>query len=103
MTKGEDSDILTAADLTAGTDFYFPERQTPFRHYALSSWITDHKRLLHGWQLGSIHQITHFFLIHRRTDDHVRHTTHVCNVIGTVVGRAVFSDNTGTVQAKYYR
>src|SRR5688572_25561130 len=103
MANGENSYILSVPYLSALTDRDFLKWCFPFRHYTLSARIADNERPVHGIELGGVHKVTQFAFIYRRADNHIGNATHIGDVVSAMVGRAVFTNQTGAVEHHYYR
>src|SRR2546427_11322798 len=103
MADGKNGDVLTVFQLSALANKNFFKGRSPFGHYTLAPRIADHERPLHSIQLSGIHEVAQFAFVHGSADNQVGNTTHEGNIVSAVVGRAIFTNQSGPVEHHYYR
>src|SRR5215469_15416002 len=85
MTEAEDREVFAIFYLPAFADRYFLEGRLPFRHDAFAAGITDDEGVVIRVELGRIKQVTQLAFIHRRTDDEIRDTAHISDIVGAMM------------------
>ena len=100
-SDGNDSQIGSVFQFSSFSHLYCLQRAFPVGQHTSSTRITDDKRS-HIGKLCRIHQPAQFMFIIRRSNDQIGYRTQISHIKGPMMGRSVFSHQTGTVQAEYH-
>src|SRR5690606_13226336 len=100
MSEGQYGEVAAVFQFSALANFNLLHWRFPFGAYTLAAGITDHKRKIRTVELCGVHEVTQFAFVHGCAHDHIWYTAHEGNVVGSVMGGAVFTDEAGAVQAE---
>src|SRR5687768_1802398 len=78
VADSEEQKFVALSQFAAAADLDLLHRRAPMRHDTLAARIAYRKSFFSARQLGSIHEVPQFRLIHRSRYDHVGQAPEIC-------------------------